>query len=239
MRHQQRFAIVTIHDACPAFSKKIFTFTDELETLGIDYNMGLVPFFKEKQDLPRFPNFIKQIKNCKGEIALHGLYHEKRNSQLDDFHTRSSAIAEVEIRAGLEIFQESGIINPNVFIPPSWRLNPSSTKVLGKLRFKLAEIPEKFILFSPKKKFKKVNVPKVLSWDSAADPKRNIVNIGKNRRQFKHLIEDKDNMIRIALHPRDPGYALNDQIKMIIQIKEQGYDIVKYADLVRKFQTIY
>ena len=60
--------------------------------------MGLVPFFKEKQDLPRFPNFIKQIKNCKGEIALHGLYHEKRNRQLTIFI--QSAIAEVEIRAG-------------------------------------------------------------------------------------------------------------------------------------------
>jgi peptidoglycan/xylan/chitin deacetylase (PgdA/CDA1 family) len=238
MRHQQRFAIVTIHDACPAFSKKLFTFTDELESLGIDYNMGLVPFFKEKQDLPRFPNFIKQIKNCKGEIALHGLYHEKRNSQLDDFHTRSSAIAEVEIRAGLEIFQEIGISNPNVFIPPSWRLNPYSTKVLEKLRFKLAEIQEKFILFSPKKKFKKVKVPKVLSWDSYADPKRNIVNIGKNRRHFKQLIEDKVNMIRIALHPRDPVHALNDQIKMIIQLKEQGYHILKYADLARKFQPM-
>ncbi|MDQ6667861.1 MAG: hypothetical protein M3Y53_06495 [Thermoproteota archaeon] len=45
-------------------------------------------------------------------------------------------------------------------------------------------------------------------------------------------------MIRIALHPRDPGHALNDQINMIIQLKEQGYDIVKYADLVRKFQTM-
>jgi len=238
MRHPQRFAIVTIHDACPAFSKKIFTFTNELETLGLDYNIGLVPFFKEKQDLPRFPNFIKQIKNCKGEIALHGLYHEKRNSQLDDFHTRSSAIAEVEIRAGLEIFQESGISNPNVFIPPFWRLNPYSTKVLEKLRFNLAEIQEKFILFSPKKKFKKVNIPKVISWDSYADPKRNIVNIPKNRRHFKQLVEYKANLIRIALHPRDPVHALNDQIKMIIQLKEQGYNIVKYADLVRKYQPM-
>ena len=190
-----------------------------------------MPFFNEKQDLPRFPNFIKQIKNCKGEIALHGLYHEKRNSQHDDFQIRSTAIVEVEIRAGHEIFYESGISNPNVFIPPSWRLNPYSTKVLKKLRFKLAEIQEKSTLFSPKKKFKKVKVPKVLSWDSYADPKRNIVNIGKNRRHFKQLIEDKVNIIRIALHPRDPVHALNDQIKMIIQLKEQGYEIVKYADL--------
>ena len=109
---------------------------------------------------------------------------------------------------------------------------------MEKLRFKLAEIQEKFILFSPKKKFKKVNVPKVISWDSYADPKRNIVNIAKNRRHFKQLIKNKVNLIRIALHPRDPVHALNDQIKMIIQLKEQGYEIVKYADLARKFQTM-
>lgn len=231
MRRPRPFAIVTIHDACPAFSKKIFTFTDQLENLGIDYNIGLVPFFREKEDLPGFPNFIRKIKNCKGEIALHGLYHEKKNGQIDDFHTRSTALVEVEIRAGLEIFQEVGISNPEVFVPPQWRLNPYSTKVLKKLRFKLAEIQERFILFSPKKKFKIVKVPKVLSWDSYADPKKNIVNIIKNRRHFKQLIENKANMIRLALHPRDPANGLSDQIEMIIQLKEQGYEIVKYADL--------
>ena len=190
-----------------------------------------MPFFREKEDLPGFPNFIRQIKNCKGEIALHGLYHEKKNGQIDDFHTRSTTLVEVEIRAGLEIFQEVGISNPDVFVPPQWRLNPYSTKVLKKLRFKLAEILERFILFSPKKKFKIVKVPKVLSWDSYADPKKNIVNIIKNRRHFKQLIENKANMIRIALHPRDPANGLSDQIEMIIQLKEQGYEIVKYADL--------
>jgi hypothetical protein len=30
-------AVVTIHDACPAFSSKIFRFTEELEGLGIKY----------------------------------------------------------------------------------------------------------------------------------------------------------------------------------------------------------
>ena len=75
-KRQPRLAIVTIHDACPAFSKKIFTFTDELENLGIGYNIALIPFFQEKQDLSSFPDFVDRIKNCKGEIALHGLYHE-------------------------------------------------------------------------------------------------------------------------------------------------------------------
>lgn len=45
-------------------------------------------------------------------------------------------------------------------------------------------------------------------------------------------------MVRIALHPRDPVHALNDQIRMIFQLKEEGFEIVKYADLVPKFQTM-
>jgi hypothetical protein len=69
--------VVTIHDVCPAFSSKIFMFTEELEELDIKYNIALVLFFNEKQDLPSFLAFVEKIKLCKRcEIALHGLYHE-------------------------------------------------------------------------------------------------------------------------------------------------------------------
>ena len=65
-------AVVTIHDACPAFSSKTFNFTEQLEALDI----ALIPFFNEKQGLPSFPTFVDKIKSCKQcEIALHGLYH--------------------------------------------------------------------------------------------------------------------------------------------------------------------
>jgi hypothetical protein len=33
-------AVVTIHDACPAFSSKISKFTDEVEGLDIKYNIA-------------------------------------------------------------------------------------------------------------------------------------------------------------------------------------------------------
>jgi hypothetical protein len=73
-------AVVTIHDACPAFSSEILKFTEELEALNIKYNVALIPFFNEKQDLLSFPAFVKKIKSLKRcEIALHGLYHEDRN----------------------------------------------------------------------------------------------------------------------------------------------------------------
>ena len=99
-------AVVTIHDACPAFSSKIFELIEEVKGLDISYNISLVPFFNEKQDLPRFPEFVDRIKSChRCKIALHGLYHENRNGKFDDFHAVTKADAEEEIRVGLEIFK--------------------------------------------------------------------------------------------------------------------------------------
>jgi predicted deacetylase len=230
-------AVVTIHDACPAFSSKIFKFTDEVEGLDIKYNIALVPFFNEKQDLPSFPEFVDKIKSCKRcEIALHGLYHENRNGQFDDFHTVTKAAAEEEIRAGLEIFQEIGI-KPNVFVPPAWKLNDNSIKVLEKLGFILAEMQEEFILLSDKA-FRKIKVPKVLNWDSTGYPEKNIVNVGKDERRFKLLMEEEPQIIRIALHPRDPHQALKEQKEMICELKDKGYRMLTYTELAPKLQGV-
>src|ERR671932_1909769 len=88
-QHQplSRLGVVTIHDACPAYSTKIFDSADELERLNIKFNIALVPFFNEKQDLPRFPEFVDKIKSYKNcQIILYGLYHELKNGQFDNFH---------------------------------------------------------------------------------------------------------------------------------------------------------
>jgi predicted deacetylase len=226
-------AVVTIHDACPA--TKIFKFTNELERLDIKYNIALIPFFNEKQDLPSFPEFVDKIKSCRRcEIVLHGLYHENRNGHFDDFHNVTKAAAEEEIRAGLEIFQEIGI-KTNVFIPPAWKLNDSSIKVLEKLGFSLVEMQEEFLLLSHKP-FKKIKVPKILNWDSTGHPEKNIPNIVRDRRRFKLLDQQKTGMIRIAMHPRDPHEALKDQIDMIRELKDQCYTIPLYKDLIQKLE---
>jgi predicted deacetylase len=75
------------------FLKKYLAFIKEIERLDIKYNIALVPFFNEKQDLPRFPEFVNRIKSCKGEIVLHGLYHEDRNAKFDDFFYKTRASA--------------------------------------------------------------------------------------------------------------------------------------------------
>jgi predicted deacetylase len=233
---QTPLAVVTVHDACPFFSRKIFKFADELERLGIVYNIALVPFFNEKQDLPSFPEFVDKIKSYKGcEIALHGLYHEKKNGRFDDFHTTTKPIAEEEIRAGLEIFQEIGI-KPSVFIPPAWKLNNSSIEVLEKLGFRLAETQEKFVLLSCKAT-RKIKVPKVLNWDSTGYPEKNIVNIAKDEERFNDLIEQNTHILRIALHPRDPHSALEEQKRMIRRLKDLGYMMSTYGDLMHKLRS--
>jgi hypothetical protein len=61
---------------------QVYNSAKSLEALDIKYNIALIPFFNEKEDLPRFPDFVNMIKSCKAEIALHGLYHEKEIEHL-------------------------------------------------------------------------------------------------------------------------------------------------------------
>jgi len=96
---KEKSVIVTIHDACPFFSDKIFHLADELENLKIKFNIALVPFFNEKEDLTSFPGFVEKIKSYRScEIALHGLYHERKNCEFDNFHSVTKAEAEEEMR---------------------------------------------------------------------------------------------------------------------------------------------
>ena len=206
---RQLFAIVTIHDACPRFSTKTFQFADELEKLKIKYNIALVPFYKEKQDLPQYPEFANKIKRYNAEIALHGLYHNNRHGILDDFHTRTKAVAEEEIRAGLEILQEVRI-KAKTFVPPAWYLNNASIEVLQKLKFKMAETQKLLVLFYHNT-YRKLFTPKTLNWDSYGQPKQNRKNLNINWHHFNTLLESKIKLVRIALHPKDPAKALTDQ----------------------------
>src|SRR5919107_2658374 len=184
---KEKFAIVTIHDACPSFSTKIFKLANDLEEMKINFNIALIPFFNEKEDLPVFPDFVEKIKSVKrSEIAMHGLYHEKKNGKFDNFHSVTKATAEEEIRAGLEIFQEINI-KTNVFVPPAWKLSDETIYVLEKLGFAFSEMQERLLLIS-KKSFKKIKVPKVFNWDSTGYPEKNTINIRIDENRFQDLI---------------------------------------------------
>jgi hypothetical protein len=112
-----------------------------------------------------------------------------------------------------------------VFIPPAWKLNDSSIKVLEKLGFKLAEKQEEYLLLLSQQEFKKIKLPKILNWDSTGYPEKNIVNMVRDERTFKSQIEKRPQIIRIAVHPRNPAEAINDQKQMISMLKGGDYDI--------------
>jgi predicted deacetylase len=235
-KFKEKSVIVTIHDACPFFSDKIFKLVDDLENLKIKFNIALVPFFNEKEDLTSFPDFIEKIKSYKDcEIALHGLYHERKNGEFDNFHSVTKTEAEEEMRCGLQIFQEIKI-KTNVFIPPAWKLNDSALDILEKLGFKFSETQERLILIS-KESFKKIKVPKVFNWDSTGYPEKNTVNIRIDENRFQDLIKLAPPIIRIALHPRDPYEALNEQTDMINRLKEEEYPMQLYSEMIQKLQN--
>ena len=232
----EKLAVVTLHDAAPSFSKRIFEITDALENIGINFNVALVPFFHHEEDLPRFPEFVDKLKSYRRcELVLHGLYHEDSNGQMDDFHTKSKGTTEEEIRAGLEIFEQVGV-KTSVFIPPQWKLNNSSIEVLQKLGFGLAEMQEEFFLLSYKP-VRKIKVPKVLSWDLTGHPSLNVVRIGTEERRFELLDDARGRkMIRIAPHPRDPHKVFKEQVDMVCELGDQKYKILVYRDLVQKLK---
>jgi len=233
---KEKSVIVTIHDACPFFSDKIFKLADELEDLRIKFNIALVPFFNEKEDLTSFPGFVEKIKSYRScEIALHGLYHERKNCEFDNFHSVTKSEAEEEMRCGLEIFQEIKI-KTNVFISQAWKLNDSSLKILEKLGFKFSETQERLILLS-RGSFKKIKVPKVFNWDSTGYPEKNTINIRIDENRFQDLIKLDPPIIRIALHPRDPYGALNEQTDMINRLKEEDYRMQLYSEIIQKLQN--
>jgi hypothetical protein len=86
--------------------------------------------------------------------------------------------------------------------------------------------------------FKKIKLPKVLNWDSTGFPEKNIVNMSRDERAFKLQIEERPQIIRIALHPRDPAEAIKDQKQMISILKDSAYEIPTYTELVPKLQKL-
>ena len=57
-------------------------------------------------------------------------------------------------------------------------------------------------------------------------------------RRFQLLDEKlRRKMIRIALHPRDPHSAVKAQLEIICILKEQGYTITLYQELIEKLRV--
>jgi hypothetical protein len=109
---------------------------------------------------------------------------------------------------------------------------------LQKLGFTLVEIQEEYIVLLSDKTYRKIKIPKVLNWDSTGYPEKNIVNVSRDERRFKLLIKEEPQIIRIALHPRDPHQALKEQKEIIYELKSRRYKMATYKELIPKLQGV-
>jgi predicted deacetylase len=226
------FAIVTIHDVAPEYSEKIFRAADELEKLGIHYNLAIIPHLKSRKEnlISRNSEFVRDILEYGQEIALHGNYHETNDSKIEDFHTFSIEEAKRHLQNAINILKEAGM-NSTVFIPPTWAINKPTIDDLIQMGFKLVEGKEE-ILIIDRKKTKSFHAS-VLNWDQTGSPEKNKEYLTKNKQLYKlEVIQKKSGLVRIAIHPKDPNEALQDQIEMIQGLKEMDYSFLSYGEMI-------
>jgi predicted deacetylase len=226
-------AIVTIHDVAPEYSEKIFRVADELEKLGIHYNLALVPYLKKRKDnlISRNPKFVNKVLGYKQEVALHGNYHETDDGKIEDFHIFSVEEAKKHLQNAINVLKEAGI-NTTIFVPPTWAINKPTIEDLIQLGFKLVEGKEE-ILIIDSKKTKRLHAG-VLNWDQSGSPEKNRECLAKNKQLYELEVTQKNSrLVRIAIHPRDPVEALQDQIEMIQGLKDKNYSFLGYGEMIR------
>ena len=109
----KKICIITIHDVS-AFQdhlSKVIQTMNQIEDLDVKYNIAIIPKYIKKYLITKdnFTNIIdKYIVKDKPNIALHGLYHEYRQS-VEDFHTLTTAETKEEIAKGLSILKDANI----------------------------------------------------------------------------------------------------------------------------------
>lgn len=231
--NKKLFAIVTMHDVAPEYSEKIFRVADELEKLGIHYNLAIIPYLKKKKDnlISRNPEFVKKVLEYEQEVALHGNYHETDDGKIEDFHTFSIEEAKKHLQNAIKVLKEAGISNTTVFVPPTWAINKPTIDDLIQLGFKLVEGKEE-ILIIDSKKTRKLHAG-VLNWDQSGSPEKNKEYLTKNKQLYSlEVMQKNSRLVRIAIHPRDPEEAVQDQIEMIQGLKDKNYSFINYGEMI-------
>jgi predicted deacetylase len=227
------FAIVTIHDVAPEYSDKIFRAADELEKLHIHYNLAIIPYLKKRKDnlLSKNPEFVKKVLGYGQEIALHGNYHETDDGKIEDFHTFSIDESKTHLQSAINVFKHAGITT-NIFIPPTWAINNSTIDDLIQLGFSILETKEELLIIDDKKT-NRLHAS-VLNWDQTGSPQKNKEYLAKNKQLYRlQATQEKSKLIRIAIHPKDPEEALQDQIEMIQGLKDMNYSVLSYGEIIR------
>jgi predicted deacetylase len=227
------FAIVTIHDVAPEYSDKIFRAADELEKLDIHYNLGVIPYLKKRKEnlISNNPEFVKKVLGYGQGITLHGNYHETDDGKIEDFHTFSIEEAKKHLQNAINVFKDAGITT-NIFIPPTWAINKPTIDDLIQLGFSIVETKEEILILDSKNTRRLY--ASLLNWDQSGSPQKNKEYLAKNKQLYRLQVMQKNSqLIRIAIHPKDPEEALQDQIEIIQGLKDMNYSFLSYGEIIR------
>lgn len=213
------------------FSKRIFEQANELEKLNIAFNFALIPLMKqdENNDIRNQPGFVQKLKSYDQPIALHGLYHEHTRHEIEDFYNMKVDRVKHDIKIGVQILQESGI-NTEIFVPPTWAVNKYTMDVLIELGFTVAETEDEILVLDKNTRLR----TNILNWDTGIELASRLF-LDINKMAYRQKVMQNVKMIRIAIHPRDPQKALQDQIEMIRGLKDINYNFLDYGDIGRLF----
>jgi predicted deacetylase len=225
-----KYSIVTIHDASPQYSQKIFCIADELERQSIPFNFALIPCHNEddSNDLRNNPDMVKEIKDYKQDIALHGLFHEHKGD-LEEFRELSLNEARDEIKKGLDIFSQIGV-RTDVFIPPTWTINKDTMDALRELHFNIVETDQELLILGKNTRL----ATSILNWDVGSKMLDQLYR-QVNKRLFRDKVMGNTEMVRLALHPKDPPEALSEQCEMIQAMQDLNYNFLNYSNIEKLF----
>jgi predicted deacetylase len=229
-----KFALITIHDVTPYFSDRVLRASYSLSQLGMSFNLAIIPRFMQKHeyDLRNNIEWLKEVFQYEQPAALHGLYHEDRNGKIEDFHNFDFNRALKDMRDGLEVFYKAGL-RTDIFVPPAWAVNKNTIEATLQLGLTMAETDQEILLLKNKTRLS----AGVLNWDQGPD-ERNRQFLKINKQLFKDKLMKNSKMVRLAIHPKDPEEALNDQKEMIQALKDTDYDFITYEELNTIFDEL-
>jgi predicted deacetylase len=228
---KSKFAIATIHDISPKYTDKVFQLADELEKLNIKFNFAVIPWYNKQQeyDIRKNSEFVKRILDYNQPVALHGLYHES-DGRIEHFNDFSFDDSKKEFKKGLEMLFDAGINNINTFVPPTWSINKHTIEALTEVNLDIIETVEEILLMNKNLRLHS----NLLNWDQGSkEAKRAFLKI--NKRIYKQKVLGNTQLIRFAIHPKDPDQALADQKEMIEGLKDINYNFLWYSDIERLF----
>jgi predicted deacetylase len=133
------------------------------------------------------------------------------------------------LKKGLEIFN-SLEIKTDVFVPPTWTINKDSMEALKNLKFNIVETEQEILILRKNTRL----LTNILNWD-VGSPMLNLRFMEINKNLFRKKVMGNTEMIRIALHPKDPSEALAEQCEMIAGLTDLNYNFIKYSEIARLY----